>query len=204
MATAYLHSFGSPYGALLKAITGKTPVERFDSLKDALRSAQLDLKLVTALSAKNDKLIGRLNFLKAEYDKLVAACEAPPQLRAIRGHFDSAVFTTFYKEEATDAAGRKLTYKWAISIPLDPACANGFSPNKPQENEASWNHADTSEGGHCDHAKYDASGSGHPGDVAVVVSNGIWNCGATIHGSQGEEAEENFVGVPPQACTRVP
>jgi hypothetical protein len=203
VATAYLHSFGAPYGALMKAITGKTPSERFDSLKAALRSAKLDLKLVQALAAKNDKLIGRLTDLKGDYDLLIAACEAPPVLQPIRATFNSAEFTTFYKEDATDAIGRKLTYTWALSIPLDPACANGFKPNKPEENYASWYHADTSEGGPCDHSKYDASGSGHPGDVVVVVSNGIWNCAATFHGSQGEEGEVDTFGPFPQPCTRV-
>jgi hypothetical protein len=204
VATAYLHSFGAPYGALMKAITGKTPAERFDSLKAALRSAKLDLKLVKILTAKNDKLIARLNFLKGEYDKLVAACEAPPVLKPIHMTFNGADFTTFYKEEATDAAGRKLSYQWSLAIPLDPPCANGFKPNKPEESTASWFHADTTEGGPCDHSKYDAAGSGHPGDVVVVVSNGIWKCAATFHGSQGSEGEPIADGPPPQPCTRAP
>jgi hypothetical protein len=204
VATAGLQGFGAPYAALMKAITGKTPVQAFDSWKAALKSAKLDRKFVDFLSAKNDKLITRLTDLKGDFDELVAACESPPKLKPIHMTFNGLEYTTYYKEDATDPAGRTLTYKWGLAIPLDPLCANGFKPNNPEPNYASWYHRDTLEGGPCDHTKFDENGSGHPGDVVVVVSNGVWNCAATYHGSQGPQGQVVDDGPPPQQpCQRV-
>jgi hypothetical protein len=202
VSTAYLHGFGAPWAALMKAITGETPVERFETAKAALRSARLDRKLVDALDAKNKKLTQRLLDLYKVYEAAIADCEKPPTLKPIRARFDDSVYTTFYTEEATDVLNRPLTYEWAVSIPVDPGCATGFKPSSPQPNMASWYHRDTVEGGPCDHAKYDEDGSGHPGDVVVVVSNGIWKCAATFHGTQGDEGEPTALGESPQECTR--
>ena len=203
VATAGLQGFGAPYAAIMKAITGKTPIQAFESWKAALKSAKLDRKFVDFLSAKNDKLIKRLTNLKKEFDALVEACESPPRLKPIHMVFNGVEYTTFYKEEATDPAGRTLTYKWSLAIPLDPPCANGFKPNNPEPIYASWYHRDTLEGGPCDHTKFEENGSGHPGDVVVVVSNGVWECAATFHGSQGPNGQNVDDGpAPQQPCQR--
>ena len=75
-----------------------------------------------------------------------------------------------------------------------------FEGNTPQPNQASWYHADTSEGGHCSHVKYDASGRGHPGLVTVYVSDGYWTCTATYYGTQGDNGATSGTGDPPKAC----
>lgn len=107
--------------------------------------------------------------------------------------------TTVYTE---DANGHGLSYTWTVSIPKDPNCAKGFQPNKPNPNQATWYHADVSEGGYCNHTgqDYNASGSGHPGTVTVVVSNASWTCKATFDGTQGPQAQPTWDGPAPQAC----
>lgn len=107
--------------------------------------------------------------------------------------------TTAYTENAT---GQGLSYQWAVSIPADPPCGNGFQPNKPQTNQATWYHADVSEGGSCNHTgtTYDATGRGHPGTVVVQVSNAYWSCAATYYGTQGDNGNPVGDGPTPQAC----
>jgi hypothetical protein len=107
--------------------------------------------------------------------------------------------TTVYTENAT---GQDLTYTWTVSIPADPNCAKGFHPSQPQPNQATWYHADESEGGTCNHSgtTYDASGSGHPGTVTVTVSNASWSCVATYYGTQGPQAQPTWDGPAPQPC----
>jgi hypothetical protein len=80
-----------------------------------------------------------------------------------------------------------LNYAWAVAIPADPGCASGFQPNKPEPNQATWFHADASEGGPCNHlgTVYDANGRGHPGTVVVQVSDVQWDCTLTYYGTQG-------------------
>ena len=106
--------------------------------------------------------------------------------------------TTVYTENAT---GEGLTYRWTVAIPADPSCANGFQPNKPQQDQATWYHADVAEGGSCNHTgtTYDASGRGHPGTVVVHVSNTNWSCAATYYGTQGDGVPVGD-GPAPQAC----
>jgi hypothetical protein len=107
--------------------------------------------------------------------------------------------TTVYTEDAT---GQGLTYSWSVSIPKDPDCARGFQPNKPNPDQATWYHADVSEGGYCNHTgqDYNASGSGHPGTVTVVVTNASWSCKATFDGTQGPQAQPSSDGPAPQQC----
>jgi hypothetical protein len=107
--------------------------------------------------------------------------------------------TTVYTENAT---GQDLTYQWTVSIPADPNCAAGFHPNQPQLNQATWYHADESEGGPCNHSgtTYDPTGHGHPGTVVVVVSNSAWTCTATYFGTQGDQGNPVGDGDPPQPC----
>ena len=110
---------------------------------------------------------------------------------------------TVYTEEATKAEyGGDLTYSWSVSIPADAECAKGFQPNVPAENQATWYHADTSQGGTCNHSgsDYDSSGSGHPGMVTVIVTNDYWSCTATYYGTQGPQGQPTGDGPPPQRC----
>lgn len=130
-----------------------------------------------------------------------------PSLRPIHAVFTPApagqgcsppYCTTVYTENAT---GQGLTYQWAVSIPADPNCANGFQPNKPRPNQATWYHADTNEGGPCNHtgSTYDEQGRGHPGTVVVNVTDAYWSCAATYYGTQGDGTPFGN-GPAPQAC----
>src|SRR3954454_4533954 len=107
--------------------------------------------------------------------------------------------TTVYTEYAT---GTALKYQWALAIPPDPLCANGFQPGAPLANQATWYHADANEGGQCNHSggNYDASGAGHPGTVAVQVSDANYTCAATYYGTQGPNGAAEGDGPAPQPC----
>jgi Divergent InlB B-repeat domain len=137
----------------------------------------------------------------AKFVKSNTAGVAAPVLRPIHAVFTQATFSTVYTENAT---GQDLKYQWAVSIPADPPCASGFQPGKPQANQATWYHADVSEGGPCNHSgsTYDATGRGHPGTVVVVVSNGYWSCVATYYGTQGDNGAPEGDGAAPQPCRR--
>lgn len=117
---------------------------------------------------------------------LVPGCKAP-------------ACATVYTETAT---GTGLSYNWTVTIDADPGCANGFHPNVPTQSQATWYHADTTEGGPCNHAFYDGAGRGHPGIVKVTVSNIYWTCDATYQGTQGDNGSLTGVGDPPQPCTK--
>lgn len=106
--------------------------------------------------------------------------------------------TTVYTE---NAAGTDLSYTWTVSIPVDAECAMGFHPNTPQLDQATWYHADVSEGGSCSHMNYDTYGYGHPGWVTVTVSNPSWICEAMFHGTQGPQAQPISDGPAPEPCT---
>jgi peptide/nickel transport system substrate-binding protein len=114
-----------------------------------------------------------------------------PVLTPISADFVQALFHTVYTE---NASGSGLTYKWSVSIPLDPECAAGFMPGSPRLDQATWYHADVSIGGPCNHSGRDYGLLGHPGTVTVVVSNAQWSCTATIYGTITE------TGAPPQPC----
>jgi hypothetical protein len=118
-----------------------------------------------------------------------------PRLLPLHAFFDQSRFSTYYTETAI---GDSLTYGWAVSIPADPPCAAGFTPNTPLASQASWFHADVSEGGPCNHSgtTYDPNNGGHPGTVVVVVSNKDWNCVATYFGTLSGD------GPTPKPCTR--
>jgi hypothetical protein len=161
------------------------------------------------------KIEGQLGAAQQAKEKLEtefkeAATQPPaaePDLKPIHAVFTPAQLgqacappscQTVYTE---DAGGVGLSYQWAVSIPADPACAAGFQPNTPQANQATWYHADVSEGGHCNHSgtTYDPNGRGHPGTVVVVVSNSAWTCTATYFGTQGNGTPEGD-GDKPQDC----
>jgi hypothetical protein len=129
-----------------------------------------------------ERLIEKLSHL------LTLACE-PPSLVPMYAVFDKNTFSTVYYENVrnVDRAG-PVKYQWAVAIPADPRCATGFQPNRPKDNQATWYHADVSEGGVCNHSGtlYDATGRGHPGTVVVQVSNEYWNCTAMYYGTQGD------------------
>jgi hypothetical protein len=210
-----LHGFLAPIGLEMRLKTGFSPEGALETWKAVLRGLKLDAKLVEVYADRNQKLIERLAELKGKYEGLLSKCgggstagggpaavPGKPVLTQIHAVFNESEFTTFYKEEATDPQGLPLTYTWGVSIPEDPLCANGFTPNKPQVNEATWLHKDTTEEGACNHTKYDGSGSGHPGTVVVVVSNGYWSCAATFFGTQGPSGEAVSDGPQPQECQK--
>jgi hypothetical protein len=121
----------------------------------------------------------------------------PPTLTPVQAVFTQSAFHTIYTENATPGIiGQTLSYAWSVSIPNDPECAAGFKGNTPQSNQATWYHADASQGGPCNHAGQDYGASGHPGTVTVVVSAGSWHCTATIYGTITQQ------GPTPSQCTR--
>jgi hypothetical protein len=119
-----------------------------------------------------------------------------PRLLPIHASFDQSRFSTYYTETAI---GDDLKYAWGVAIPIDPQCAGGFMPNTPLASQASWFHADVTEGGPCNHSgtAYDPNNGGHPGTIVVVVSNKDWSCTATYFGTLSGD------GPTPPACTRV-
>ncbi len=132
-----------------------------------------------------------------------------PKLTPIRAVFDPApqgvscappYCETTYTEKAK---GKGLDYSWKVRIPTDRKCAKGFLGNRPHKNAATWYHADVTEGGYCDHSKYNASGSGHPGTVTVRVTNADWSCKATFRGTQGPQAQLSWNGPRPKKCRRL-
>lgn len=158
-----------------------------EALRDAIRGLKLDVRLADAYIAKNRALIEKLTEVRGKAAALAKIACVPPTLTPIHAVFDQVTRSTVYTENAT---GQDLKYRWTISIPFDPPCANGFQPGVPQPNQATWNHADNTEkGGSCNHAVYDAQGGGHPGTVTVQVYNRSWRCVATFTGSQGDTGE---------------
>ena len=130
-----------------------------------------------------------------------------PALSAIKGSFHPSKpgkpcnlghnCLTVYSE-ATPTALHNPHYKWTVDIPKDPECAKGF--HAENTDSVIWDHADTSEGGLCNHKFYNATGSGHPGLVTLVVTAGRWTCKATIYGTQGPQAQLDWAGPPPPSC----
>lgn len=121
-----------------------------------------------------------------------------PVLAPVAGVFDQSTFSTTYTVNVQPAAG--LTYTWSVSIPGDPGCAAGFKGGSPAPNQATWFHADVSQGGHCGHAPGAVGPRGHAGVVTVVVSNGNWSCTATFGGTEGPNGQPSATGDPPGAC----
>ena len=99
---------------------------------------------------------------------------------------------TDYAITATSPAGRTLNYAWSLVPDADqPSCTN-FDEGTPTPNAAVWQHDGTSEG--CNpQAALGASGYG--GTVTVVVSDGVYNCTATYHGTN------SGTGPAPAPCT---
>jgi hypothetical protein len=176
--------------------------------EDAGRAHRLDGDAVDAFNkhekAKGKELVEKA--LKAKH-RLVNALpsillyEPEPKLKRIEAVFDSNTRSTVYTENAT---GENIDYHWAVAIPQDPPCAAGFHPHKPTSKQATWVHADTTEGGFCNHNIYDATGRGHPGTVVVIVQNHAWSCAATYFGTQGDNGRPAGEGDPPQRCHRRP
>lgn len=142
----------------------------------------------------------------ADYTPGAVSVTFPPEISAIHASFRAApagqkcqppYCTTTY---LVFGKGSDLHYTWRVSIPKDPECAKGFMPNKPVSQEATWYHADVSEGGYCNHTVYSANGYGHPGLVTVTVSNSSWSCVATFYGTQGPQGQPTYVGPAPQPC----
>src|SRR5579859_2836474 len=197
--------FGEPvYGVKFSEL-----FRRLDSL-DVLLTAATFIEIHGGnQAAANDvqKAQNAKQKLETEFLKVAQQPPTQPQVTPIHAVFTPEPFgqacappscQTVYTE---DAIGDGLIYAWSVSIPPDPACAAGFQPNTPQPNQATWYHADVSEGGHCNHSgtTYDPNGRGHPGTVVVVVSNSAWTCTATYFGTQGNGTPVGD-GDPPQPC----
>ena len=96
----------------------------------------------------------------------------------IQAVFDEAAFTTIYTEPEKDPS---WTYAWTLQMQADAPCAAGFKGNAPAANQATWYHADTTQGGPCDHNSYGPSG--HPGQVTLVVTGPGFRCQAQYFGT---------------------
>ncbi|MER3410830.1 MAG: hypothetical protein C4306_12340, partial [Thermoleophilia bacterium] len=103
------------------------------------------------------------------------AKDAPPTLSPISAQFDANARATSYTVTAASSSGRALAYDWSLKPPADdPSCSEFFvTPGQP--NRAVWLHGDDNG---CHHA-----GIQHEGDVTVVVSDGLFSCTATYHGT---------------------
>ncbi|HEX5267331.1 MAG TPA: hypothetical protein VFW24_11205 [Acidimicrobiales bacterium] len=109
-----------------------------------------------------------------------ATASDQPVLTPVSAVFTQSAFHTVYSENAT---GPGLSYAWTVSIPSDSGCAVGFHPGAPAAGQATWYHADVSEGGACNHGGNDYGASGHPGTVVVTVTNADWSCTASYYGT---------------------
>jgi hypothetical protein len=126
----------------------------------------------------------------------------PPTIypSAISAYFDQGAFSTYYTEPVYDPT---WTYKWSVSIPTDPSCASGFKGSTPTPDKATWYHADTSEGGPCNHSiQIYSSVTGHPGTVTLVVTpkDNSWTCEMTFNGTapQNQDSRTPAIGNNPQ------
>jgi hypothetical protein len=171
--------------------------EKNQALKDAIRGLKLDVRLADAYIERNRALIEKIREVQGKIAALAGVACIPPTVTPIHAVFNEATRSTLYTENVT---GQDLKYRWTVSIPADPPCANGFQPGVPQPNQATWNHADTEEGGPCSHKAYDATGRGHPGTVWVTVYNRSWRCVATFVGTQGDYGIPTGDGPTPGSC----
>ena len=142
---------------------------------------------------------------KLEHMLLVATRPSPEPIRAVftpsqvPGCSPPAC-TTVYTEDANSPT--PASYEWSVEFTADPQCGAGFQANRPAPNQATWYHADESEGGTCNHGgtAYDAQGRGHPATVKVVVTNEAWTCTATYFGTQGDNGSTTGDGAQPEPC----
>jgi hypothetical protein len=182
-----------------------TAKEKAQALRDAIGNLKGDLRLTDAVLGRNGGLIGRIQQALDQNEAFVRD-NCRPKLTLVTGVFTPAAFSTLYTEAPQPTAiNQNLHYKWTVSIPVDPDCALGFQPNTPNPNQATWYHADVSQGGHCNHSgtDYDAAGRGHPGIVTVVVFNQFFTCTETYHGTQGDGVLSG-VGDPLGPCKENP
>ena len=120
----------------------------------------------------------------------------PPKLTPNDVVFTQATFSSTFTETPV-APSKGLSYKWKVSIPIDPECAHGFTGNKPKASQAYWFHADVTNvpKGPCNHAGNGYGPQGHPGTVTLTVTAPRYVCTATVFGTITK------VGPPPPACT---
>jgi len=150
-------------------------VEAFNNI---LRDLRADLGLANRYVALNKTLLARVQNTLIEIENAMSQKCRPTPLTAV---FTPARYTTVYTEHVIDP---KWSYHWTVSIPADPGCATGFTPNDPLESRASWYHADTDIGGPCVHANGGYSnGVGHPGIVTLIVTSTRFVCTLTYHGT---------------------
>ena len=133
----------------------------------------------------------------------VATTAAPRYPGAITAYFDQGAFTTYYTEPIYDPT---WTYQWSATIPVDPQCENGFTGSTPTPDKAKWYHANTTQGGPCNHSG-DAYNDtvGHPGTVTLVVMppDKSWTCEMLFNGTapNNQDPRSPAVGNNPQ-CQR--
>lgn len=122
---------------------------------------------------------------------------------AITAYFDQGAFSTYYTEPIYNPS---WSYSWSVSIPVDPKCADGFHGSTPTPDKATWYHANTTQGGPCNHSGNAYSdATGHPGTVSLVVtpSDHSWHCEMLFNGSapNNQDPRNPAVGNNPQ-CQR--
>jgi hypothetical protein len=195
---AFLHSVGAPIGVLL----GKGTLPEVAADRHRLKKTlELDAKLVDAALERNAALIAKLEGLAEDIDLLISDCRDPwLQLSQVRAEFDQASFTTTYTVTASilnAPADDVVTYEWSVSIPADQKCAEGFRGGYPKPNQATWYHADKSEGGPCGHTGTESGPRGHPGTVTVTAADRFWICRNSYLGTQGDNGATSGVqGIP--------
>ena len=134
---------------------------------------------------------------------LGGSATAPPSLSPITAYFNQAAFSTYYTEPVYNPS---WTYTWSVSMSIDTDCAQGFQGSTPTPDKAKWYHANTSEGGPCNHSgKAYNSTTGHPGTVRLLITppDKTWQCELLFNGTAPNNQDPNgpAAGTTPQ-CQR--
>ena len=134
-------------------------------------------------------------------ENATAATTSSVTLSRITATFQQSEFATHYTAQGSDNAKRALTFKWTLKLQLvdkadatnsgtpgskasvDSKCNNSGRLTSSAK-EFIWKHGDAGLGG-CDHSKMGPSG--HQGRVTLIVSDGIWSCGAIYGGTNSGE-----------------
>jgi hypothetical protein len=176
--TSLNKSIAGVSGAIDRLVGVVLNQDHVQAFNDILRNLRADLGLTNRYIALNQGLIVRVQSALSQIDDAMAQKCRPTPLRAV---FTPARYTTVYTERVLDA---RWSYYWTVSIPTDPGCATGFTPNHPLVSRASWYHADTDIGGPCVHTNGGYSNLwGHPGIVKLIVTSSLFVCTLTYHGT---------------------
>jgi hypothetical protein len=164
-------------GAITKVLGSIVPSNRVQAIQNNLTSLKLDLNLSTRYIDLNHALVLQLDRVLGEiYTFMTVACRP----RALTAVFTQALYHTVYTESVNDPF---WTYRWTVSIPLDPGCATGFTPSGPIDLNVTWYHADKNIGGPCTHHGADYGIYGHPGTVTLTVNSRTFRCKMTYYGT---------------------